>query len=83
MEDGGKQNRWIPSKERISFGAFEFENKDDGGGVDVFRQEVGGSDLRGRWWQKETKRVTNDPANESSGNAVGWISRVEGNVHLD
>lgn len=31
------------SKERISF---EFENKDDGGGVDVFRQAVGGSDLR-------------------------------------
>lgn len=57
----------LPSNEYISLDVvvrFEFENKDERAtGVDVFRQWA--YLIYGRRWQKETKRVTNDPANES------------------
>lgn len=61
--------------------AFRIRKQGWTGVVDVFRQWA--YLIYGRWWWKETKRVTNDPANESSGNAFGRFPGWKSVVHLD
>lgn len=76
--------RWREAKSMDRKNVFHSNSKTRMTGVGWMSSARQWADLiYGRWWQKETKRVTNDPANESSGNAFGWISRVEENVHLD